>query len=89
MKNNEIIHHRISFEDLQIKTNEIFRYLGYPLSKINELTESSIEMQMIKESILLMKMDIYTEEFHLQQKVILKVNLFYLIFLDYFQMQMY
>ncbi|MBQ1198537.1 MAG: hypothetical protein IIX47_08060, partial [Spirochaetaceae bacterium] len=58
MKNNEIIHHRISCEDLQIKTNEIFRYLGYPLSKINELTESNIEMQMIKESILLMKKNI-------------------------------
>ena len=58
MKNNEIIHHRISCEDLKIDKNEIFRYLGYPLSKINELTESSIEMQMIQESILMMKKNI-------------------------------
>ena len=69
MKNNEIIHHRISFEDLQIKTNEIFRYLGYPLSKINELTESSIEMQMIKESILLMKKNIQPQGVYQKFKI--------------------
>ena len=58
MKNNEIIHHRISCEDLKIDKNEIFRYLGYPLSKIKELTETSSEMQMIQESILMMKKNI-------------------------------
>ena len=53
-----------------------------------KILKSGLLKQKKMKNILLMKMDIYTEEFHLQQKVILKVNLFYLIFLDYFQMQM-
>lgn len=69
MKNNEIIHHRISFEDLPIKTNEIFRYLGYPLSKINELTESSPEMQMIQESISMMKKNIQPQGVYQKFKI--------------------
>lgn len=58
MKNNEIIHHRFFSSQLKIDIPEIFRYLGYPLSKINELTESSPEMQMIQESISMMKKNI-------------------------------
>jgi cobalamin-dependent methionine synthase I len=69
LKNNEIIHHRISCEDLKIDKNEIFRYLGYPLSKINELTESSIEMQMIQESILMMKKNIQPQGVYQKFKI--------------------
>ena len=69
MKNNEIIHHRISFEDLKIDKNEIFRYLGYPLSKINELTETSSEMQMIQESILMMKKNIQPQGVYQKFKI--------------------
>ena len=69
MKNNEIIHHRISCEDLIIDKNEIFRYLGYPLSKINELTETSSEMQMIQESILMMKKNIQPQGVYQKFKI--------------------
>ena len=69
MKDTQIIHHRISCEDLQIDINEIFRYLGYPLSKINELTESSSEMQMIQESISMMKKNIQPQGVYQKFKI--------------------
>ncbi len=69
MKENEIIHHRFFSEQLKIDIPEILRYLGYPKSKIEELSKDSKEIQLIDESISMMKKVIQPQSLYQKVKI--------------------